>query len=122
MFEPLIIGIIFPFISSAPWQLKGTPKMFAVGRTLRCMFKEENLAAGNFLRQFLLECKRLQSLPKDVVRRMLYFESQVGISHQAAGKRAGRKRKEPEGQRPSLESLAHEETLRKRLQRRQGQR
>jgi hypothetical protein len=35
MFEPSVVGLIFPFLSVAPWQLRGSPKMYAVGRQLQ---------------------------------------------------------------------------------------
>jgi hypothetical protein len=30
LFEPLILGLVFPFINRHPWQLRGTPKMSAM--------------------------------------------------------------------------------------------
>ena len=72
-FEPLTIAIAFPYLSSHPWQLRGTPKLYAVARKLRQLSEEENLAGGNFLRQFLLQVRKLQTMQEDVVRRMLYF-------------------------------------------------
>jgi hypothetical protein len=40
MHEPLLIGIVFPFINCyRPWQIRGTPKMHAVGRELRQVFR-----------------------------------------------------------------------------------
>jgi len=79
MFEPLTIGILFPFVPHRPWQLRSTPKMFYVARELRRLFEEENLAAGDFLRQFLVDCKRLQSMSKDVVWKMLHFRSRSEV-------------------------------------------
>jgi hypothetical protein len=75
MFEPLILGVCFPFIRSSPWQLKGTPKMFSVERKLRRLFKEAEVDGRNFLCKLLLECERLRTLPKDVVRAVLHFKS-----------------------------------------------
>jgi hypothetical protein len=81
LFEPLILGLIFPFINRHPWQLQGTPKMFAMARQMRGLFEEKDLvAAGNILRKFLLECKGLHAVSQDVVRGVLYFESQSGVS------------------------------------------
>jgi hypothetical protein len=34
MYEPCYVGLTFPFLSVSPWQLRGTPKMYAVGRKL----------------------------------------------------------------------------------------
>jgi hypothetical protein len=35
MYEPCMIGLTFPFLSVSPWQLRGMPKMYAVGRKLQ---------------------------------------------------------------------------------------
>lgn len=74
MHEPLLIGILFPFIRFKPWQLRNTPKMFAVGRQLRKVFEVSAVDAGNFLCEFWNTCLRLQSVPENVVRKVLYFE------------------------------------------------
>jgi hypothetical protein len=74
MHEPLLIGILFPFIRSRPWQLRNTPKMYAVGRQLRKLFQDSPLDTGNFLREFWESCTRLSQVPENVVRKVLYFE------------------------------------------------
>jgi hypothetical protein len=93
MFEPLTIGIVFPFLPHRPWQLRGTPKMFHLVRQVRKMFKEKNLDPGNFLRKLLLDCRRFYAMPPDVVRRMLFFRSDSEFLCQTPRKRGGRKRK-----------------------------
>ena len=45
MHEPLLIGILFPFISIKPWQLRNTNKMHAVGRQLRKVFQDKDVDA-----------------------------------------------------------------------------
>jgi hypothetical protein len=52
MHEPLLIGILFPFLSVRPWQIKGTAKMFAVGRELRKMLEESEMGSRDLLRKF----------------------------------------------------------------------
>ena len=74
MHEPLLIGVLFPFLRSKPWQLRNTPKMFAVGRDLRGLFKDSPMDTGDFLCKFWEFCFGLQRLPENVVRKMLYFE------------------------------------------------
>eukprot|EP00978_Attheya_sp_CCMP212_P004633 scaffold10096_cov29-Attheya_sp.AAC.1 len=93
MFEPLTIGFLFPFVPHSPWQLRGMPKMFYVARELRRLFKEKGLAPGNFLRQFLLDCQRLQSVSKDVVWKMLHFQPRSKVPCQDSRGRGGNKRK-----------------------------
>jgi hypothetical protein len=76
MHEPLIIGIVFPFIRTPPWQLRGTPRMYSVAREVRRMCQGDKLDPGPFLRQLCEDCLRLRSMPEHVVRRMLYFEGE----------------------------------------------
>ena len=74
MHEPLLIGVLFPFIRVEPWQLRGSPKMYAMGGKLRKMFEESEVDACHLLRQFWACCHDLQGLPKSVVRRLLYIK------------------------------------------------
>ena len=53
MFEPLYVGIVFPFIRHRPWQLKRAPLMVGMGRELRKVCKESDVAPGNILRKLL---------------------------------------------------------------------
>ena len=81
MFEPLLIGVIFPFLSFAPWQLKGTPKLLSLGRELSGLWKSEQMDAGRILREFCAIRRRMESMPRDVVRRLLHFKPKAGVSH-----------------------------------------
>jgi hypothetical protein len=94
MTEPLIIGISFPFLSKPPWELRSKPKMFHPGRRLRGVWAEEDLDSGNLLRKFLLEYQRIRTMPADVVRRVLYFESKCPVPCEDLGRRRRRKRKQ----------------------------
>ena len=77
MYEPLLIGIAFPFIRSKPWQLRGTPKMYDMARQVRSMSADANLDKGDLLRKFCRAMWSLDSLPSDVVSRLLYFQSKT---------------------------------------------
>ena len=96
MFEPLILGVCFPYIKSPPWQVRRTPKVLAIVRKVCGMFKEENLDPGDILRKFCLELKRLRTMPADVVWRMLHFNAKSKISHSLESESGG-KRKESTG-------------------------
>jgi hypothetical protein len=74
MHEPLLIGIVFPFIRCRPWQLRGTPKMFALGRELHSLFGNQEVDPRPFLRELWSRCLRLRSLPQRLVWKMLYFQ------------------------------------------------
>ena len=75
MHEPLLIAIVFPFIRSKPWQLRSTPKMYAMVSELRKVFNEEDLDARDILRQFWDKCHRIRFMPPNVVRKVLYFRN-----------------------------------------------
>ena len=86
MFEPLTIGIAFPFLHCRPWELKGTPKMFHMARQVRRMYKDPEVDPGSFLRQLLLECRRIRTMPQDVVRKVLFFRSDGEFSRESPRK------------------------------------
>lgn len=73
MHEPLLIGILFPFLRVKPWQIKGTPKMFAVGRQLRGLLQESEMESGNILRKLWSLCGDLPSMPEHMVRQLLFL-------------------------------------------------
>ena len=81
MFEPLLIGVVFPFLSFSPWQLKGTPKLLALGRQLSRVWKVEQMDKGNILREFCALRERMESMPRDVVRGLLHFQPKANFSH-----------------------------------------
>jgi hypothetical protein len=73
MYEPCLVGLTFPFLSITPWQLRGTSKMYAVGRQLQGVHAKPDLDRGDILGELCDLAKRLQSVPLDVVRKLLYF-------------------------------------------------
>jgi hypothetical protein len=74
MFEPLLIGLVFPFIRHEPWQLRGTPKMYAMERKLRGLWNEGAYLEGStLLRKFCEQCWSLESMSPSLVSRMLYL-------------------------------------------------
>ena len=73
MHEPLLIGVLFPFLRVEPWQVRGTPKMYSMGGKLRQMFKESEVDACHLLCELWAFCFHLQGLSKSLVRRMLYI-------------------------------------------------
>ena len=75
-YEPLIVAVLFPYIPHRPFQLKSTPKMFYMGRTLCKVFKEDHMDGGDLLCKFLLEIRGLQTLSQELVWKMLYFGNQ----------------------------------------------
>ena len=74
MHEPVLIGLVFPFLSVKPWQLRGTPKMFAMGRELHGLFCDQTVDPSPVLRKLWSRCLGLRNVPEPLVRKMLYFE------------------------------------------------
>jgi hypothetical protein len=66
--------------------------MFHLGRKLREVWNGAEMDSRHPLHTFLLEYKRLRSMPPDVVRRVLYFESKCPVPREESGGRGGRKR------------------------------
>lgn len=60
-FEPLMIAFVFHILANRTWELRGTPKSFAVARKLCVVFQKTDLDAGYFLCRFLLEIRRVSS-------------------------------------------------------------
>ena len=81
MHEPLVLGICYPFLKHRPWQLRGCPKLFALGREMRGLLKEPQVDARSVLLQLHSFCQRLPSLQKDVVWSLLHFQPRSKFSH-----------------------------------------
>ena len=75
MFEPCVVGFCFPFLSHSPWQLRSTPKMCSLHRTLLQVWKDDKVSPRFILRKFLLESRRFPFMQENMVRKMLYFSS-----------------------------------------------
>jgi hypothetical protein len=88
MYEPVLIGICFPFLSFNPWQFRGAPKMFCMVRELRRVWEEEGVDPRIVLRKFWKDCHRMQTLPPDVVSRMLHYVKDSNVSHSPEGRRS----------------------------------
>jgi hypothetical protein len=76
MHEPILIGVLFPFLRHSPWQLRNTPKMHAVVRQLRATLQGEDVDSCDFLRKFWVQCNRFGYIPEAVVQKVLYFGSE----------------------------------------------
>jgi hypothetical protein len=96
MYEPLIIGIAFPFIRVPPWQLRGTPKMFQLGKKMRKVWERSKMDWRHILRNVVLEYERLRSMPADVVLRVLYFECKCGVPCQESGEEEEERENDPQ--------------------------
>ena len=71
MHEPLLMGVCLPFIRHRPWQLRNTPKLCGMGRQVLRLWKNHEGEPAPVLRKLCALPGRLDSLPRNVVWRML---------------------------------------------------
>ena len=83
--EPLILAIVFPFLSHRPWQLKRTGAFLGMGRLLRGVWKDDQVSAWVILRQLFKQQRKLSDLQEDVVRKMLRGPGQFGLLYTPGG-------------------------------------
>ena len=74
MFEPLVMGICFPYLPHSPWQTRRTPKLLSVARSMSGVQQETDLDPGDILCELLSLIKRLPFMPPSVVRKLLFFQ------------------------------------------------
>jgi hypothetical protein len=79
--EPLVVGIVFPFLPFSPWQLRGSPVFGKMGRQLCGVWKTSEADGRDFLRKFWIFSRSLPTLPENVVREMLYPEDDAPVFH-----------------------------------------
>jgi hypothetical protein len=78
MYEPLTFGFVFPFLTVPPWQLRSTPKMLQLARTLPKLLQASDMVAGNILRELCDKNRQLSSMSGPMVWRLLHFGGQPG--------------------------------------------
>ena len=74
--------------------------MLAMGRELQKVFKTPEMAGRNILRKFLLEVKRIYTMPSSLVWKLLYFNKPTPFPHRLATDtidRRGLKRRKSSG-------------------------
>ena len=91
MFEPIVIGILFPYSRYYPWQFKGTPRLLAARREMQKLLQEANLDSGSLLHEFFTTTRKISSLSEHLVRKLLFFGKSNGVPYSSAGG-TGRKR------------------------------
>jgi hypothetical protein len=72
LFEPLIVGICFPFIRFKPWRLRGTPLLESVERALREVPQASGGWGGSILCKLLHTTRTLDSMPEGLVQKVLH--------------------------------------------------
>lgn len=81
MFEPLWVGVVFPFVLHRPWCLRNTPLMVAMGQTLHEMCKASDVDTGNLLRKLLKLPQRLARVSPSVPLSVLRMPRDQGVSN-----------------------------------------
>jgi hypothetical protein len=85
MFEPLVVGICFPYLRFDPWQFKGSPKMVEQAKQLSSLQSTGEMDQGHLLRKLWAMCHKLLRMPEGMVSRMLFFKQRHSVSHSAQG-------------------------------------
>ena len=80
MFEPLWVGIVFPYHRFSPWQLSRAPLMVDMGRKLHKVCSASEADAGHLLRKLCKLPRRLASLQEHVARGVLRMPRQECVS------------------------------------------
>jgi len=62
MFEPLILGIVLPFLPHAPWQLKRSEEVLVMEGRVREVFKDQGGDERSVLRELLRLSPRKTSM------------------------------------------------------------
>jgi len=91
MFEPIVIGILFPYSRYYPWQFKGTPRLLADRRKMQKLLQEADVDPGSLLHEFFSATRKISSLSEHLVRKLLFFGKSNGVPYSSAGG-TGRKR------------------------------
>jgi hypothetical protein len=91
MHEALLIGIVLPFIPCRPWQLRFSPKILAMGRTVQSLWKEGDGRPEPVLRELLGLPGRLSHMQGSLVWKVL----QSGYRGELLGKQSGGRRGPP---------------------------
>jgi len=71
MFEPLWVGVVFPYHRFEPWVLKGTPLLVEKSRALREMHSSGGGDGRDLLRKLWRVPRRLAALPEHLARGVL---------------------------------------------------
>jgi hypothetical protein len=85
MFEPLLIGVCFPFLSIKPWEFCGTPKVSFMAQKLHEVRKETEMNRGPLLHKFWMLARWLLSMSDHLVSRVLFFERRGSVPRSPAG-------------------------------------
>jgi hypothetical protein len=80
-FEPLVVGIIFPFLRHRPWRMRGTLLMARMARQLSSLPPSDHTWGRTLLCQLFDTTRRLSSMPPRLVWDMLQGSGPPGIPH-----------------------------------------
>jgi hypothetical protein len=72
MHEPLLIAVCLPFLEHSPLKIGGTPRILALGRQLRGVWKDSAGDPRLILRKLFNIPRRLSGVLAELVRRVLY--------------------------------------------------
>jgi hypothetical protein len=97
-YEPLMVGIYFPYLKSEPWHLKDSPKVLGMAGRLQQVLKTDPSSAGPLLRQLWKFTRKLPSMPEQLVLRVLRGSKPAVFSKATSRKRRGASLEKDSGQ------------------------
>jgi len=85
MYEPLVIGILFPYSRFFPWQFKGTPRLLSRRREMQSLLQKGEVDPGDLLCEFFNSTRKISTLPEHLVRRLLFFDHRNDVPYTSSG-------------------------------------
>jgi hypothetical protein len=82
MHEPLTIAILFPYLSRAPWQLKGSNFVGGMERTLYRVCRDCPSSTGSFLSELFKLERGMDTLSKSDLRKLLCRREAIAVPNQ----------------------------------------
>ena len=87
MFEPLTLGICFPFLKYRPWQLRRTPAFLGMEEQLFSLREAGDSPEGPFLRKLWSFARELEAMPKGLVWKVLQSQQSDKVPNSGTNKR-----------------------------------
>ena len=82
--EPLTLAFVFPFLRHSPWRLRRANTFLELGRILPRLWKEGKIPPGTLLCKLLSFARNLETMPQDMVCRMLRSARSCGFLYSEA--------------------------------------
>ena len=79
MHEPLMIGILLPYLQHRPWELRRSPIILELANSLHQVWKSGGEPEGPLLRKLWRLQRELSSMPEGLARKVLHCQSSYNL-------------------------------------------